>query len=59
LNPIEQLFAKLKALLRKAAARTRDELWSFIGRPPPRHRGATAPPSECTDYLDHCGYGAT
>jgi transposase len=27
-NPIEQLFAKLKVLLRKAAARTRDELWS-------------------------------
>jgi transposase len=27
LNPIEQLFAKLKTLLRKAAARTRDELW--------------------------------
>jgi transposase len=26
LNPIEQLFAKLKALLRKAAARTRDRL---------------------------------
>jgi hypothetical protein len=32
LNPIEQLFAKLEALLRKAAARTRDELWSPIGR---------------------------
>ncbi len=31
LNPIEQLFAKLKALLRKAAARTRDELWDIIG----------------------------
>jgi transposase len=32
LNPIEQVFAKLKALLRKAAARTKDELWSTIGR---------------------------
>jgi transposase len=32
LNPIEQLFAKLKALLRKAAARTKDALWSTIGR---------------------------
>ena len=31
LNPIEQLFAKLKALLRKAAARTREALWSAIG----------------------------
>jgi transposase len=42
LTPIEQLFAKLKTLLRKAAARTRDELWSTIGRllqtspPPPK-----------------------
>jgi len=37
LNPSEQLFAKPKALLRKAAARTRAELWSTIGRllPPP------------------------
>ncbi|WP_428979642.1 transposase, partial [Hansschlegelia zhihuaiae] len=30
LNPIEQVFAKLKALLRKAAARTRDALWDAI-----------------------------
>jgi len=27
LNPIEQVFAKLKALLRKAAERTVDQLW--------------------------------
>jgi transposase len=32
LNPIEQVFAKLKALLRKAAERTRDGLWQAIGR---------------------------
>jgi transposase len=32
LNPIEQLFAKLKALLRKAAKRTIEGLWSTIGR---------------------------
>ena len=31
LNPIEQLFANLTALVRKAAARTRDELWQAIG----------------------------
>jgi transposase len=31
LNPIEQFFAKLKALLRKAATRTRDALWDTIG----------------------------
>lgn len=30
-NPIENAFAKLKALLRKAAARTRDALWSAVG----------------------------
>ena len=29
-NPIEQAFAKLKALLRKAAARTIDALWTAI-----------------------------
>jgi transposase len=53
LNPIEQLFAKLKALLRKAAARTRDELWCAIGR-----ILDTCPTAECTNYLNHCGYGS-
>ena len=43
LNPIEQLFAKLKALLRKLAARTRDELWQAIGRL------LAVPPSECAN----------
>ena len=52
--PIEQLFAKLKALLRKAAARTRDELWSTIG-----HLLAALPRAECANYLSHCGYGST
>jgi transposase len=32
LNPIEQMFAKLKALLRKASARTRETLWTIIGQ---------------------------
>ena len=54
LNPIEQLFAKLKALLRKAAARTRDELWQAIGR-----LLANVSPGECANYLNHCGYGST
>jgi transposase len=52
--PIEQLFAKLKALLRKAAARTKDQLWSTIGRLLEAY-----PPAECTNYLNHCGYGPT
>ena len=53
LNPIEQLFAKLKALLRQAA-RTRDALWSTIGR-----LLDACPSAECTNYLHHCGYGST
>jgi transposase len=53
LNPIEQLFAKLKALLRKAAARTKDELWSTIGR-----LLATVSPAECARYLHHCEYAS-
>jgi transposase len=39
LKPIEQLFAKLKALLQKAAARTKHELWQGH-RPSPRRRAA-------------------
>lgn len=54
LNPIERLFAKLKAWLRKAAARTKDELWSTIGR-----LLALVPSSECANYLAHAGYGST
>jgi transposase len=54
LNPIEQLFAKLKALLRKAAARSKDDLWSTIGR-----LLAIIPPAECARYLQHCDYGST
>lgn len=51
LNPIEQLFAKLKALLRKAAARTRDELWNIIGS----LLGAFTP-AECRNYIENAGY---
>jgi transposase len=54
LNPIERLFAKLKTLLRKAAARTKDQLWSTIGRLLEAYL-----PTECTNYLNHCGYGST
>lgn len=51
LNPIEQVFAKFKALLRKAAARTVDKLWDEIGN---ALRAFT--PQECVAYLKHCGY---
>ena len=51
LNPIEQAFAKLKALLRKAAARTREALWTTIGQ-----LLDTFSPDECQNYLTNSGY---
>jgi transposase len=51
LNPIEQAFAKLKALLRKAATRTRDALWNAVGDLLNRFT-----PAECRNYLATCGY---
>ena len=51
LNPIEQAFAKLKALLRKAAERTVDGLWNAIGR-----LLDLFPPAECANYLANSGY---
>ena len=51
LNPIEMAFAKLKAFLRKAAARTRDILWDKIGDV---LRAFT--PQECANYFKHAGY---
>jgi len=54
LNPIEQAFAKLKALLRKAAERTVEGLWRSLGRLLDEFV-----PEECRNYLRHCGYHAT
>ena len=54
LNPIEKLFAKLKALLRKAATRTTDALWMQIGMLLDHF-----PPSECTNYFASSGYVCT
>ena len=51
LNPIEQAFAKLKALLRKAAERTVDGLWNAIGK-----LLDLFPPAECANYLANAGY---
>lgn len=51
LNPIEQVFAKLKHLLRKAARRTVETLWNEIGTLLDRF-----PPSECRNYLRNSGY---
>lgn len=51
LNPIEQVLAKLKALLRKFGERTVDALWKRIGSLLDEFS-----PSECKNYLRHCGY---
>jgi transposase len=51
-NPIEQAFAKLKALLRKAAARTVEALWDIIGVLTQAFR-----PDEPANYFANSGYG--
>jgi transposase len=53
LNPIELLFAKLKALLRKAAEREVEALWSRIGK-----LLDVFTSDECAAYLRHAGYAA-
>lgn len=53
LNPIEMAFAKVKALLRRAAARTRDALWDKIAEVL-----AAFTPQECANYFRHAGYAS-
>jgi transposase len=52
-NPIENAFAKLKTLLRKAAARTVDQLWRVIGESLDAFS-----PNECANYFTAAGYDA-
>ena len=52
-NPIENAFAKLKALLRKAAERTVDGLWAAIGI-----LLDAFTPQECANYFKAAGYDA-
>jgi len=51
LNPIEKAFSKLKALLRKAAKRTREGLWNYLGEALDEFSAA-----ECRNYFQSCGY---
>ena len=51
--PIENAFAKLKALLRTAAARTIPDLWAAI-----REAFTRFKPDECRNYLAAAGYDA-
>lgn len=53
LNPIENAFAKLKALLRKAAARSVEQLWDAIAE-----IIQTYSPCECANYFAAAGYDA-
>ena len=50
-NPIENAFAKLKPLLRKAAQRTVEGLWTAIGR-----LLDAFTPAECANYFEAAGY---
>ena len=54
LNPIEMVFAKLKAHLRRIGARTFDQLITALGEV-----CAMFTPHECWNYLQHAGYAPT
>ena len=51
LNPIEMMFSKLKSLLRKAAERSIDALWTTIGA-----LLDPFPPDQCDAFIRHVGY---
>lgn len=53
LNPIEQVFAKLKTLLRKLDARTVETTWQGIGR-----LLDAFSPEECANYFTNAGYAS-
>jgi transposase len=54
LNPIEQVFAKLKTLLKKAAERTITATWQRIGQ-----LLASFTAQECANYLTNAGYASS
>jgi transposase len=54
LNPIEQAYSKLKALLRKIGARTYDQLIDALG-----HVCDLFTPEECRNFFRHAGYAST
>ena len=53
LNPIEQVFAKIKHLLRKAAARTLEAVCAAVGQ-----ILKTFTPDECANYFKNAGYAS-
>jgi transposase len=54
LNPIEQVFSKLKTLLRKTDSRTADDTWKQIGALLDHFTA-----QECANYLVNAGYAST
>lgn len=54
LNPIEQLFAKLKHFMRKASARSVDDTCQRLGK-----ILGTVSPKECDNYFQNAGYAST
>jgi transposase len=53
-NPIEQMWSKVKAILRSFAKRTKKTLYSAIGK-----ALQMVDPMECVNYFANCGYHAT
>jgi transposase len=53
-NPIENIWSKVKALLRQTAARTQDALWEGL-----RKAVAAVTAQDCRNTFAHCGYHAT
>jgi transposase len=53
-NPIEQVFAKLKAFLRKFKPRCFDDVAALVKNALPLFE-----PAECANYIRHCGYRLT
>jgi hypothetical protein len=49
LDPIEKAFSKVKALLRRAGARTREALGRALG-------AVTVTTVDARGYFEHCGY---
>ena len=53
LNPIEQLFSKIKHWMRLSQRRTIEETWRHIG-----HLVGTIKPEECANFLQNAGYAS-
>ena len=53
LNPIEQVFSKIKTLMRKAAERTVEAVWSRLGTLLP-----SVSPREAANYFKNAGYAS-